>query len=182
MKFDFLKTPTNIACLVIAIAFFLPFTPYLSISDNDGENKISITGIQMLLGSVSISADDDLPKGAKDQVEEAMYDGIEIPGPIKNQLQPVFGLIDKLGVVLLLSALMILFVSYKMSIGESSPVGDETMRWVKITLVTVGTLLMFRYLMIPLMVFPINAIWSVGLGAFLTMMSIVVIYFDNKLK
>ena len=182
MNFDFLKTPTNIACLVIAIAFFLPFTPYLSMSDKGGDNKISITGLQMLIGSVSIDADDDLPKGTKDEVEDAMYDGIEIPGPFKNQLQPIFGLIDKLTIVILLSALMILFVSYKTSIGENSPFSEEAMRWIKISLVSIGTLLMFRYMMIPLMVFPLNAIWSVGLGAFLTMMSIVVIYFDNKLK
>ena len=181
MNFDFLKTPTNIACLVIALVYILPFTPYLSFSS--GSNKLSISGGQILIGSVSAEGD---IKEVKDDVEDVLYDGKSTKGISREipdlDTKPMLGILDKMSVLVFIAALVILFSSYKASIGERSPISAEGMRWIKIALVSTGTLLMFRYMMMPLMIFPINAVWSVGLGAFLTMMSIVVIYFDNKLK
>ena len=117
-----------------------------------------------------------------------IYDGGSIPGAgavsgIKNlNLNPVLGLFDKLSFFIFASSLAILFVSYKQSKGEKSPISEENLRWVKIGLISIGSILMIRYMMIPLVIFPVNVIWTIGLGSFLTMMSMVVIYFDNKLK
>jgi hypothetical protein len=185
MKFDFIKTPTNLACAIICLVYLLPFTPYLSLSDKGGNDKISISGLQILTGSVSI--DGEANKG-RSEIEDVIYDGGSIPGAgalsgIKNlNLNPVLGLFDKLSFFIFASSLAILFVSYKQSIGEKSPISEENLRWVKIGLISIGSILMIRYMMIPLVIFPVNVIWTIGLGAFLTMMSMVVIYFDNKLK
>jgi hypothetical protein len=94
----------------------------------------------------------------------------------------MLGLFDKLSFLVLIGALILLYVSYKNSIEEPSPFTNDTLRWIKIGMLSLGFVLMIRYLTIPLIMFPVNVIWTIGIGAFLTMLSLVTIYFDNKLK
>lgn len=82
MKFDFIKTPTNLACAIICLVYLLPFTPYLSLSDKGGNDKISISGLQILTGSVSI--DGEANKG-RSEIEDVIYDGVQYPGQEQYQ-------------------------------------------------------------------------------------------------
>mgnify|MGYP006950313530 CR=1 FL=1 len=181
MDLKFLKTPTNLACLIIAIVYLLPFTPYLNMSSKSGNDKISVSGLQILLGSATIEGD---ATDKKDEIEDVLFEGMsEGPNQLKDfNLNPMLGLFDKLSFLVLIGALILLYVSYKNSIEEPSPVTNETLRWIKIGMLSLGFVLMIRYLTIPLIMFPVNVIWTIGIGAFLTMFSLVTIYFDNKLK
>ena len=181
MDLKFLKTPTNIACFIIAIVYFLPFTPYLNMSSKSGNDKISVSGLQILLGSATIEGD---AANQKDEIEDVLFEGLsEGPSQLKDfNLNPMLGLFDKLSFLVVIGAFILLFVSYKNSIEEPSPFSDETLRWIKIGMLSIGFILMIRYLTIPLIMFPVNVIWTIGIGAFLTLLSLVVIYFDSKLK
>jgi len=181
MDLKFLKTPTNIACIIIAIVYLLPFTPYLNMSNKSGDDKVSVSGLGVLLEYATLEGD--ASKG-RDEIEGFLFEG-NSKGPLELKdinLHPMLGIFDKLSVLIFIGALIILFVSYKFSIEQPSPFSDESLRWIKIGMLSIGFILMIRYLTIPLIMFPVNVIWTIGIGAFLTMMSLVVIYFDNKLK
>jgi len=184
MDLKFLKTPTNIACIIIAIVYLLPFTPYLNMSNKSGDDKISVSGLGVLLEYATLEGD--ASKG-RDEIEDFIFEGKSefSEGELRLKdfnLHPMLGIFDKLSVLIFIGALIILFVSYKFSIEQPSPFSDESLRWIKIGMLSIGFILMIRYLTIPLIMFPVNVIWTIGIGAFLTMMSLVVIYFDNKLK
>jgi hypothetical protein len=146
-----------------------------------GNDKISVSGLQILMGAATIEGD---AADQKDEIEDVLFEGMsEGPNQLKDfNLNPMLGLFDKLSFLVLIGALILLFVSYKNSIEEPSPFSNETLRWIKIGMLSIGFILMIRYLTIPLIMFPVNVIWTLGIGAILTLLSLVVIYFDSKLK
>lgn len=60
MNFDFLKTPSTIAALLIVVLYFLPMTPYTKGVSETGEDDAKITttttvtGLGMLTGAVKM--------------------------------------------------------------------------------------------------------------------------------
>jgi hypothetical protein len=191
--------PTNIASLVIVLIYLLPFTPYVDLSTEIGgkEQKISFSGLQMLINSATIKGE---AEKQGDEVLNLIYKG-ELPGNEEKseygdygrrrgglgfnsfmpKLKPVFGYLDKLSFLMFAGALVLLFSGFKES-NEEQGLPQNALRWTKIAMLTIGTLLMIRYMFIPIFVFPINVVWSVSLGAFLTQAALVVIYFESKLK
>jgi hypothetical protein len=163
---------------------------------------MSISGLQLLIGDVSLSVED-LPKKDREKIEDELEENVEkvlykgysgkdltrgFSGP-DISLQPMFGWIDKLTAVVFLCALVLIYLSYKRNndafndeIEGSQSVSPEGERWILITLFALGLMLMMRYMLIPIIVFPVNMIWSVGSGAIITTACLVVIYFSNKLK
>ena len=65
MNFNFLKTPSTIAALLIVVLYFLPMTPYFKnvvetgTDDKKEYETKSITGLGMLTGSVKQSSTSD---------------------------------------------------------------------------------------------------------------------------
>ncbi|MDA9299225.1 hypothetical protein N9P79_02550 [Crocinitomicaceae bacterium] len=137
MSTDFYKTPSFIGAAVIVFSFFLSF---VSVGNSDSL-KLSVSGMQLTINSGSISGDKvkrmkerDNWSERKAKILEKVYDSDDS-----------FGVLDKLSVLLILGAGLIIFGAYKASKGESFFLDGDKLKYLKYGLVAIAAFLFLRY-------------------------------------
>lgn len=193
MKFDFIKSPTIIASLLLVLVYVLPFTPYFKnvVADNSDQDNIkeeniliktqTITGLGMLTGSAKETG---TGKNYKEQTSDQMKDmneGYFGPKPEtakdNKKWKAQFGLFDKLSVLVILGAALMVFVGYQTSANQKPLLDEDKMGWVKIIVIGLGLMIFSRYCF-----FIANDTKAgAGLGAWLSLLSVIVIALESRI-
>ena len=187
MNFDFLKTPSSIAALLIVVLYFLPMTPYIKRVKENGKDDAKITttttvtGLGMLTGDVKMKREG---KDAKDPTSEQLKLAREVafgpkPDIFKKQEHwaPMFGILDKLGILSVLGCGLMVFTAYQKSSNQSPVLDDDKMGWVKTIVVGLGLMIMSRYC------FDMDGDTQTGagLGAWLTLLGVIFLALEDRI-
>ena len=169
---DFWKRPSFIAAVIIAACYFL--LPYYQVKSERGKDKgtISFTGMAFLTEKASFKGDlyEDLKDKQKKKATEALFEE-----PDRDNTKSLFGLVDKLNVLLLIGSGLLLFGAYKTANGEESPLDDNKIKWTKIIMLILAGFLWTRYQ------FSITQSTEegAGFGMHLTLLACVFIMFED---
>ena len=187
MNFDFLKTPSTIAALLIVLLYFLPFTPYVKTVSESGkdDDKIttttSVTGLGMLTGSVSIKRDGkdaEEPTSEEIKATKESYFGPK-PDYAKDdkKWRSLFGIMDKLGILLVIGCGLMVFTAYQKSANQSPTVDEDKMGWIKIVVIGLGLIILSRYC------FNITSTTSsgAGLGAWISLLAVIFLALEDRI-
>ncbi len=188
MNFDFLKTPSTIAALLLVLIYFLPFTPYFkSVIDNgeDGDNKFvqttTITGLGMLTSSAKETGEGKNYKEPTGDEIKAMNERFFGPKPESRKddkhWKAPFGIFDKLSILIVIAAGLMVFVAYQKSSNQSPVLDDEKMGWAKIILIGLGLMIFSRYC------FFIDSSDEVGagLGAWISLLAVIFLALEDRI-
>lgn len=187
MNFDFLKVPSTIAALLLVLIYFLPMTPYYKSVQEEGEddNKTTITqtitGLGMLTGSAKETGEGkDYKEPTGDEIK-AMNERFFGPKPEirkddKHWKAP-FGIFDKLSILIVLAAGLMVFVAYQKSANQSPILDDDKMGWAKIILIGMGLMIFSRYC------FFIDSSDQVGagLGAWISLLAVIFLALEDRI-
>jgi hypothetical protein len=193
MKFDFIKSPTIIASLLLVLVYVLPFTPYFKnvVADNSDQDNIkeeniaittqTITGLGMLTGSAKETGTGKNYKEQTGDETKDMNEGYFGPKPEaqkdNKKWKATFGLFDKLSVLVILGAALMVFVGYQTSANQKPLLDEDKMGWVKIIVIGLGLMIFSRYCFFIASTTSAGA----GLGAWLSLLSVIVIALESRI-
>ncbi len=187
MNFDFLKMPSTIAALLLVLVFFLPMTPYYKsvVEDGEDDNKITttttITGLGMLTGSAKETGEGKNYKEPTGDEIKKMNERFFGPKPEDQKenkhWKAQFGIFDKLSILVVLCAGLLVFVGYQKSANQSPVLDEDKMGWAKIILIGLGLMIFSRYC------FFIDTDDQVGagLGAWISLLAIVFLALEDRI-
>jgi hypothetical protein len=188
MNFDFLKTPSTIAALLIVLLYFLPFTPYVkSVRDNgqDGDDKITttttITGLGMLTGSLSMKKEGKDVEQPKEETIKRAKEQCFGPKPDyakeNKDWTPMYGILDKLGILLVLGCGLMVFTAYQKSANQSPTVDEDKMGWIKIVVIGLGLMILSRYCFDNDMTTTSGG----GIGAWISLLAVIFLALEDRI-
>jgi len=187
MNFDFLKAPSTIAALLLVLIYFLPMAPYYKHVQEDGkdDNKITttqtITGLGMLTGSAKETGEGKNYKEQTGEETKKMNEGYFGPKPESQKdndhWKAQFGIFDKLSILIVIAAGLLVFVAYQKSANQSPVLDDDKMGWAKIILIGLGLMMFSRYC------FFIGSDdgTGAGLGAWISLLAVVFIAMEARI-
>ncbi len=188
MNFDFLKVPSTIAALLLVLIYFLPMTPYYkSVDDNgeDGDNKevttTTITGLGMLTGSAKETGEGKNYEEPTGDAIKAMNENFFGPKPEAQKdnkhWKAQFGIFDKLSILIVLAAGLMVFVAYQKSANQSPVLDEEKMGWAKIILIGLGLMMFSRYCFF----IDSNDQVGAGLGAWISLLAVIFLALEDRI-
>jgi len=182
MNFDFLKAPSTIAALLLVLIYFLPMTPYFTSTSgkDDSKRTHTITGLGMLTGSVKIEGKDVQEDSEQKRAKHdyfAKNDEFLNSDDEKAEYKPMFGILDKLAILLALGAGLLVFVAYQKG-GNQTPILDEDkMGWVKTIVIGLGLIVLSRYCFNT----GVTTNAGAGLGAWISLLAVVFIAMEARI-
>ena len=187
MNFNFLKTPSTIAALLIVVLYFLPMTPYFKnvvetgTDDNKQVETTTITGLGMLTGSSKTSG---TGKNYKEPTSEAMKVANEAffgPKPDSKkdtkEWKARFGILDKLSILLAIGAGLLVFVAYQKSSGQKAVLDDDKLAWAKMIVIGLGLMIFSRYCFMT----GETTNDSAGLGAWISLLAVIFLALETRI-
>lgn len=138
MKTDFLKRPRNIVLLVFIVVYFLPFTPFFKAESE--YLSVHVTGWEMLINKARVvkSSGDVYPHLSRN-IEEELYENSN------SVFEPKFGLLDKLTVLIVLAALLILFNEFQLANQKPPFLDDMKLAWINTLMIGLVLIIFPRY-------------------------------------
>lgn len=187
MNFDFLKVPSTIAALLLVLIYFLPMTPYYKSVQEEGEddNKTTITqtitGLGMLTGSAKQTGEGknyEEPTGDAIKEMNEKFFGPKPENEKNNKhWKAQFGIFDKLSILIVLAAGLMVFVAYQKSANQSPVLDEEKMGWAKIILIGLGLMMFSRYCFFIGSEDQVGA----GLGAWISLLAVIFLALEDRI-
>ena len=187
MNFNFLKTPSTIAALLIVVLYFLPMTPYFKHVEEsgDGDNKQvvtkTITGLGMLTGSSKESGTGkNYKEPSSDEIKAAneAYFGPKPDSQKDNkEWKAMFGILDKLSILIAIGAGLLIFVAYQKSSGQKAVLDDDKLAWAKMIVIGLGLMIFSRYCFMT----GSTTNDSAGLGAWISLLAVIFLALETRI-
>lgn len=187
MNFNFLKTPSTIAALLIVVLYFLPMTPYYKQVEEQGSGDKksvttqTITGLGMLTGSVNESSTDENYKGLSGDEIKNLNESFFGPKPESSKddkhWKAKFGIFDKLSILIAIGAGLLIFVAYQKSSGQKAVLDDDKLAWAKIIVIGLGLMMFSRYCFF----IDISDQKGAGLGAWISFLAVIFLALETRI-
>ena len=187
MNFNFLKTPSTIAALLIVVLYFLPMTPYfknvVESPDKKSVTTQTITGLGMLTGSAKVSSTAEKweePTSDEQKVINEAYFGPKpdgLPESESKTWKAPFGILDKLSILLVICSGLLVFVAYQKSSGQKAVLDDDKLAWAKMIVIGLGLMIFSRYCFMT----GSTTKDSAGLGAWISLLAVIFLALETRI-
>jgi len=185
MSIEFFKKPVHLALFAIILCYFIPYTPYMKAEDEYGEgsdkitNTTTITGWQMLVSDLTIKREGkDAKQATSDQIERAKeYLFGPKPNGAGDSWSPAYGILDKLSILVVVGALLLLFTNYQKANNEPTKINDEKLEIIKVIVIGLGLVILPRYCFNT---FGNNQVIG-GLGAWISLIAVIFLALEVRI-
>ncbi len=183
MNFNFLKTPSTIAALLIVVLYFLPMTPYFkNVVESEDKKSVTtqtITGLGMLTGSAKESSTDEKWEERTSDQQKAINESYFGPKPENSPKtwKAPFGILDKLSILLVIGAGLLVFVAYQKSSGQKAVLDDDKLAWAKMIVIGLGLMIFSRYCFMT----SSSSMDSAGLGAWISLLAVIFLALETRI-